>query len=227
MISHGGTMSANSFYSAWAIMMLNAMVGNLNMKGGTFASGGQFPAFGKGPRYDLKTFPGMVKPSGVFLSRSKFPYEKTSEFKRKKAAGQNPYPSQQPWFPISPPLMTEHLTSALNGYPYRLKAWINHMGNPMYGQPGLRTAIGEKLKDPKALPLFISIDSFINETSALADYLVPDTLTYESWGWTSTWHDVMTRVSTGRWPIVEPRVGKTAEVIPFAWSRLLLPWPNA
>ncbi|MDA6077785.1 hypothetical protein O0544_20380 [Edwardsiella anguillarum] len=28
----------------------------------------------------------------------------------------------------------------------------------------------------------MAVDAFINETSALADYLVPDTVTYESWG---------------------------------------------
>lgn len=210
VISHGGTMSANGFYSAWAIMMLNAMIGNINLKGGALASGGSFPAFGKGPRYNLQEFDGMIEPKGVFLSRSKFPYEKTSEYRRKVEAGESPYPAKEPWFPISSPLLGEHLTAAVHGYPYRLKAWINHMGNPIYGQAGLGEAIGEQLKDPKVLPLFISIDSFINETSALSDYIVPDTLTYESWGWTSAWQGTLTKVATGRWPIVEPRVAKMA-----------------
>lgn len=210
VISHGGTMSANGFYSAWAIMMLNAMIGNINLKGGALASGGSFPAFGKGPRYNLQEFDGMVEPKGVFLSRSKFPYEKTSEYRRKVEAGESPYPAKEPWFPISSPLLGEHLTAAVHGYPYTLKAWINHMGNPIYGQAGLGEAIGEQLKDPKVLPLFISIDSFINETSALSDYIVPDTLTYESWGWTSAWQGTLTKVATGRWPIVEPRVAKMA-----------------
>ncbi|WP_413494424.1 tetrathionate reductase subunit A [Shewanella baltica] len=210
VISHGGTMSANGFYSAWAIMMLNAMIGNINLKGGALASGGSFPAFGKGPRYNLQEFDGMVEPKGVFLSRSKFPYEKTSEYRRKVEAGESPYPAKEPWFPISSPLLGEHLTAAVHGYPYRLKTWINHMGNPIYGQAGLGEAIGEQLKDPKVLPLFISIDSFINETSALSDYIVPDTLTYESWGWTSAWQGTLTKVATGRWPIVEPRVAKMA-----------------
>ncbi len=210
VVSHGGTMSANGFYSSWGILMLNALIGNINAKGGTIATGGSFPAFGAGPRYDLNKFDGMVAPSGVFLSRSRFPYERTSEFKRKKEAGQNPYPSKEPWFPISPPMLSEHLTSAVNGYPYRLKAWINHMANPMYGQAGLEEAIGDKLRDPKQLPLIISVDAFISETSTLSDYIVSDTMTYESWGWTGAWHGNLTKVATGRWPIVEPRVAKTA-----------------
>ncbi|MFQ6371612.1 tetrathionate reductase subunit A [Shewanella sp. YIC-542] len=221
VITHGGTMSTNGFYSAWAIMMLNAMIGNINQPGGALAKGGAYPAFGKGPRYNLKTFDGMVQPKGVFLSRSKFPYEKSTEYKEKKAAGQSPYPAKEPWFPISSPLLSEHLTAAVAGYPYRLKAWINHMGNPLYGQAGLVAAIGEQLKDPAVLPLMVSIDSFINETSAMSDYIVPDTLTYESWGWTSAWHGTITKASTGRWPVVSPRVEHTADGDPVCMESFL------
>ena len=73
------------------------------------------------------------------------------------------------------------LASALAGYPYRAKVWFNHMSNPVYGIAGFRQALADKLKDPRALPLAVSINPYINETSALADYIVPDTVTYESW----------------------------------------------
>ncbi len=96
VISHGGTMSSDGFYTAWAIMMLNAMIGNINQKGGALAKGGTFPPFGKGPRYNLAEFDGMVQPKGVFLSRSRFPYEKSSEYKRKQQAGESPYPAREP-----------------------------------------------------------------------------------------------------------------------------------
>ncbi|MBD1575786.1 tetrathionate reductase subunit TtrA [Vibrio sp. S11_S32] len=129
--THGGNMHANGFYNGYTILMLNAMVGNINKKGGMMAKAGGWPTSGAGPRYDFTQFKGKVAPKGVFLSRSKFPYEKTTEYKNKVAAGQSPYPTRAPWYPISAPLLTEHLTAAMDGYPYRLKAWINHMGNPL------------------------------------------------------------------------------------------------
>lgn len=220
--SHGGVMSGNAFYTAYAILMLNALVGNLNAKGGTFVSDGAFPSAASGARYDLQRFPGMRAPKGVFLSRSRFPYERSSEYRRKVAAGQNPYPARAPWFPFSPPLLTEHLASALEGYPYPAKVWINHMANPIYGQAGLRSAIDARLKDPKRLGLIVSIDAFINETTAYADYVVPDTLTYESWGFTAPWAGVQQKSSTARWPVVEPRTARTADGQPVAMESFLI-----
>lgn len=61
------------------------------------------------------------------------------------------------------------------------------MTNPLYGVAGLRNLIEEKLQDPRQLPLFIAIDAFMNETTALADYIVPDTHNFESWGFSAPW----------------------------------------
>ncbi|UTV29579.1 tetrathionate reductase subunit A [Photobacterium atrarenae] len=209
--THGGNMHTNGFYNSFTILMLNALIGNINCKGGAMAKAGGYPTAAAGPRYDFTQFQGKVKPKGVFLSRSKFPYHKTSEYKRRIAAGQSPYPTRAPWYPFSAPLLTEHLSAAIDGYPYRLKAWINHMANPMYGVPGLSNLLRDKLADPKQLGLIVSVDAFINETTALSDYLVPDTVTYESWGMAVPWHGVPTKTVTARWPIVKPLTEKTAD----------------
>src|SRR5699024_11278547 len=111
---------------------------------------------------------------------------------------------------------SEFLASGMAGYPYPVKAWINHMSNPMYAIAGFENTLGEALKDPEKLPLFISIDPFIHETSALADYIVPDTVTYESWGIGAPWADVVAKTSTVRWPTVQAATAQTADGKPVS-----------
>jgi len=219
--SHGGTMNGAGFYTTFAIATLNNLVGNLNVKGGWVMDAGPFGPFGPGPRYNFAQFEGAVKAHGVALSRNRFPYERSSEFKRKQEAGQNPYPARAPWYPAVGGLSSEMLAAGLLGYPYPVKAWINHMSNPVYAMCGFENTLAEALKDPAKLPLFISVDPFINETSALADYIVPDTVTYESWGIGAPWADVVARSSTVRWPTVEPATARTAEDRHISFETLL------
>ncbi|HDL6952925.1 TPA: tetrathionate reductase subunit TtrA [Yersinia enterocolitica] len=222
VISHGGMMGGNGFYTTWAVMMLNAMIGNLNLKGGVSVGGGKFDGFADGPRYQLATFVGMVKPKGLPLSRSKQPYEKSEEYQQKIQQGQSGYPARGPWYPFVGGQLTEQLAPALAGYPYRLKAWISHMTNPLYGVAGLRNLIEERLQDPHQLPLFIAIDAFMNETTALADYIVPDTHNFESWGFSAPWAGVLVKASTARWPVVESRTARTAQGEPVAMESFLI-----
>ncbi len=220
--AHGGTMSGAGFYTAFAITMLNTLVGNLNVRGGLVLDAGPFGPFGPGPRYNFADFAGKVKPRGVALSRTRFPYEKSSEFQRKKDAGAAPYPARAPWYPAVGNLSSELVASALAGYPYKAKVWLNHMSNPIYAINGFKNTVGEALKDPKQLPLVVAINPFINETSALADYIVPDTITYESWGISAPWADVIAKSSTVRWPTVEPAVARTASGAPVNLESFLL-----
>ncbi|MGB3431867.1 tetrathionate reductase subunit A [Achromobacter sp.] len=220
--AHGGTMSGSGFYTAYAIAMLNTLVGNLNVEGGLVLDAGPFPPYGQGPRYNIAGFANRATPKGVGLSRNRFPYEKSSEFKRKKAAGQPAYPAAAPWYPATGGLSSEMLASALAGYPYRAKVWFNHMSNPIYGIAGLKSVIIDKMKDPRLLPLSVSINPFINETNALADYIVPDTVTYESWGVSAPWADVVAKASTVRWPAVQPRVARTAAGEPVCLETFLI-----
>lgn len=156
------------------------------------------------------------------LSRHRFPYEKSSEYRRKKESGLSPYPAKAPWYPAVGGLSSEMIAAALDGYPYRAKVWINHMGNQLYGIAGWRQVIEERLRDPKLMPLSIAVNPFINETAALADYIVPDTLTYESWGVSAPWNGVVAKASSVRWPVVEPRVAKTAEGQPISLESFLI-----
>ncbi|MFC5738704.1 molybdopterin dinucleotide binding domain-containing protein [Sinirhodobacter huangdaonensis] len=204
--SHGGMMSGMGHYNAYALMMINTLIGNLNCKGGTMVAGGWFPD-SKGPAYDLADFPGAVTAKGLPIGRNA-PYEKTSEFKAKKAAGK-PYPADGPWYPNAPGLATEWISSIVTGYPYRAEALVFRNTNPVYGLPGIAHLL-ERLKDPKVVPLIVSIDPFINESSAIADYIVPDSVMYETWGFTRPWGGIATKATTARWPVVEPRMERNA-----------------
>lgn len=216
VITHGGMMAGNGFYNAWAVMMLNALIGNLSLEGGVFIGGGKFNGATDGPRYNMDSFPGKVKPKGLSIARSKTAYESSEEYRNKVASGKSPFPAKAPWYPFVAGQLTELLTSALQGYPYPLKAWISNMTNPFYGIPGLRGVAEDKLKDPKRLPLFIAIDAFMNETTALADYIVPDTHNFESWGFSAPWAGVASKATTARWPIVTSATSKTADGQPVS-----------
>ncbi|OOY02875.1 molybdopterin dinucleotide binding domain-containing protein [Thioclava sp. F28-4] len=204
--SHGGMMGGSGFYNAYALVMLNTLIGNLNWKGGTMIAGGWFPD-NKGPAYDLVTFPGMVKAKGLPFGRN-VPYEKTTEFKTKKAAGK-PFPADGPWYPNAPGLATEWISSLASGYPYHAETLVFRNTNPVYGVPGIAHLV-DKLKDPKVVPLIISIDPFINESSSIADYIVPDSVMYETWGFAKPWGGVWTKATTARWPVIEPKMAKNA-----------------
>lgn len=205
--SHGGMMNGSGFYNAYALMMLNTLIGNLNWKGGTMIAGGGFPE-NKGPAYDLASFPGAVTAKGLPFGRN-VPYEKTSEFKAKKAAGAA-YPADGPWYPNAPGLATEWMSSLVTGYPYRAEALIFRNTNPIYGVPGVAHLV-EQMKDPAVVPLIISIDPFINESTAISDYIVPDSVMYETWGFTKPWGGVATKAACARWPVIEPKMERNAE----------------
>lgn len=210
VVTHGGMMSGNGFYNAWAVMMLNVLLGNMSLNGGVFVGGGKFNGEANGPCYNLEQFPGKVAPKGLNIARSKADYASSEEYQANIAAGQSPWPARAPWYPFVAGQLTELLPSALDGYPYPLKAWISNMTNPLYGIPGLRAVIEARLADPQRLPLFIAIDAFMNETTALADYIVPDTHNFESWGFSAPWGGVASKTSTARWPVVDPATAKTA-----------------
>ncbi len=198
---HGGTMHTTGFYTTYAIMMLGAMVGNLNYQGGMSAGGGKYKDF-NGAKYNLLGFPGKVASQGYRVDRARFAYEKTTEYAQKVARGENPYPAKDSWYPLTNALESEVIFNSAKGYPYKLDALISWNANFIYGQSGAN-ALEELLKDPKkAVPLIIAIDPFINETSRFADYIVPDSVMYETWGVVSPWAGYQTIANSVRFPTI-------------------------
>jgi len=211
---HGGTMHTTGFYTTYAIMMLGAMVGNLNYKGGMSAGGGRYTDF-VGAKYNLLGFPGKVKTKGLRIDRARIAYEKTKEYKDKVANGQNPYPARDSWYPLTNALESEMIFNSAKEYPYKLGALISWNANFVYGQSGAEH-LKELLKEPKAaVPLFIAIDPFINETSRFADYIVPDSVMYETWGVVAPWAGYQTKANTVRYPTTIPPQAQFANKEPI------------
>lgn len=199
---HGGTMHTTGFYTTYAIMMLGAMVGNLNYQGGMSAGGGKYKDW-NGAKYNLVGFPGKVESRGYRVDRARMAYEKTTEYATKLANGENPYPARDAWYPLTNALESEVIFNSAKGYPYKLEALITWNANFIYGQSGGSAELEALLKDPKkAVPLFIAIDPFINETSRFADYIVPDSVMYETWGVVSPWAGYQTKANNVRFPTV-------------------------
>ena len=212
---HGGGNYVGGTYASYAIAMLNALVGNVNRRGGYLGKGRGAADWQRG-LYDLKSFKGMVKAKGVKISREKFHYEKTTEFKKKG------YPSKLPWFPFTKGGLSVAAISGIDRqYPYPIKVLISYFADFVYSMPGGKRFIST-LKDHDKVPLFISIDTTINETNIYADYIVPDVTYLEGHYGFLTPHAPGGYFTAVRTPVVEPLVGKTKEGNPYSMETFII-----
>ncbi len=210
----GATMHAQGVYAGLAVNMLNALIGNLNRKGGVVRNQGG-PGWDSG-LYDLATVEDAPGPSGAHISRisgrSDVFYEQTAEADAKaEANGGDPYPSERPWYPFTHAgITTEALAGADQAYPYPVKVWINYYVNQRNSVPGGKR-FEETFADPDKIPLFISVDTTINESSVYADYIVPDVMFLDGqYGFMGQQTAACTAPGSAiRQPVVEPLTGRT------------------
>lgn len=166
MSYRGPAMHANGFDTIRAIGYLNFLVGNHDWKGGHIGAQKKFsPTKG---RYDLETVPGANKAWGIPVTREKTKYEDTPFFK------EDGYPAKRRWFPFPGNLCHEVLPSVAAGYPYTLDALFIHRHSPLNSGPGGHRQ-AETLKNTEKIKLLVSFDVSIGDTSAYADYVLPDT----------------------------------------------------
>jgi tetrathionate reductase subunit A len=218
---HGAGNYCNGTYAAYAVAMLNALVGSIGMKGGYLTSGGAAASWKKG-NYDMKKFPGQRKPKGVKISREGGRYEKTTEFARKKAAGGTGYPAKRPWFSFTKGGLSVEALSGIDGrYPYGCQVLFTYFYNPLYSTPG-GYRYKETLADSDKVPLHVSIDIGINESNVYADYIVPDVTYLEGqYGWLTP-HAPALKFTGVRIPCLEPLTGKTEDNRPYCLETFLI-----
>lgn len=208
----GNTASSTGFDASMAQYLLTLMIGSMNKKGGVITRRNAYKSVAPGPRYDLANYPNKPKTSGINISRAGVPYEKTPEFKMRKAKGENPYPSKMPWHPVGSGSDNQAIFSIVNGYPYQAKILIFWMSNPLMTTPAAaREEVSKELKNVERVPLIIALDAFMGESTALADYIIPDTTPYESWAHANSEGNCPGKVTTVRWPVVEPMTGKISD----------------
>lgn len=205
----GNTATANGSDTARINYALLTLVGSINKKGGTQSRRNSYKSIAEGPRYKTNEVVGKPDIKGMRICRTGIKYENTPEYKAKVARGEDPYPSILPWHPVGGGSDNQALFSIVNGYPYKPKIIMNWMANPLLAVPGgSRQEVRDALKDTDNVPLFISCDIYMGEMTALADYIIPDTTPYESWGLASIEGSYAGKGTTVRWPVVEPATEK-------------------
>jgi anaerobic selenocysteine-containing dehydrogenase len=174
----GPAKHTNGFSAVQAINTLNILIGNVDWKGGLADAGGGWDDLGgkDGQPFPLaKMHPNKTKSFGVTLSREGWCYEDSTLFERDGG-----YPARRPWFPFAFNVWHDLIPSAEAGYPYPIKVLWLHMATPAYSIPGAAEQL-RILRDPTIIPLVLSTDIVIGETSMYADYIFPDISYLEQW----------------------------------------------
>ncbi|MFQ5956572.1 MAG: molybdopterin-dependent oxidoreductase [Candidatus Brocadiales bacterium] len=195
----GAVQHTNGYYNAKAIIALNALIGNQDWKGGLGKGGGHWHEAGDKPNqpFPLKKslHPGKIHAFGHKLTREKSAYEKSTLF--------DDYPAKRPWFPFTDNVYQEVLPSAVSQYPYGVKVVWMHMATPALSTPGANAQL-VALQNLDKIPLLISTDIVIGDSTVFADYVFPDTSIWERWGLPHVTPDVQTKTSKVRQPIIAP-----------------------
>lgn len=217
----GPVQHTNGYYNGQAIITLNALIGNVDWKGGLTSGGSHWHEDGSkaGAPFAKDVIagaPGGLPHWGVYVNRERAHYEKSTLF--------DGYPAKRPWYPFTNELYQNIIPSAAAGYPYPIKALVIHKGTPVLASPAGQAMI-ESLRDPDKIPLVIGSDVVVGETTMYADYIIPDLTYMERWGIPHVTPDVVTQLSKVRQPLVAPlteTVTVAGEEMPIGMEAFML-----
>jgi anaerobic selenocysteine-containing dehydrogenase len=224
-IHRGVSQHTNGFHNVLAWYSLNLLIGNFDWKGGLCKASAYDPSGSKKVEtpevtweqpFNVAKVAGENKPFGLSVIRHGDKYEDSTIF-----AG---YPAKRPWFPLSSDIYQEIIPSIGDAYPYPVKALFLYMGSPVYSLPAGHTNI-EILTDLNKVPLFVTSDILIGETSMYADYIFPDLTYLERWEFQGSHPSVPHKVQPVRQPIMAPipeTVKVFGEEMPISLEALLL-----
>jgi tetrathionate reductase subunit A len=110
-------------------------------------------------------------------------------------------------------------------YPYQVKALMLYMSAINYALPAGHK-VTETLADPKKIPLIITSDILVGETSTYADYIFPDLSFLERWELHGTHPSVPWKVENVRNPAISipgwPTVTVYGEELPLSAEAMMM-----
>ena len=197
----GACQHTSGYYISQAVTMLNLLIGNVDWMGGLSKGGGHWHEFGgkTASRYNFgKMHPNKLSKFGLTQSRAGWQYEDTTLFKKYG------YPAKRPFYPFIDSMYSEVIPSAADEYPYPMKALLIVKGTPALAVPGATQDTVDTLQDTTKMPLVVSCDIVVGETSMYADYIIPDLTYMERWATPHVTPDVQSTTSKVRQPAAAP-----------------------
>lgn len=218
-LHRGVSQHTNGFYNVMAWYTLNCLIGNVDHVGGMI-KGTTYQYTGdkaQGPFVLGKMTNGKNIKFGIDILRTTTTYEKSTLF-----AG---YPAQRPWFPLATDLYQEDIPSMEDEYPYPVKIAMFYMSAINYALPSAHK-VSETLADPNKIPLIITSDILVGETSTYADYIFPDLSYLERWELHGTHPSVPWKVENVRNPAISipgwPTVTVYGEDLPMSAEAMMM-----
>jgi tetrathionate reductase subunit A len=218
-LHRGVSQHTNGFYNVMAWYTLNCLVGNVDHAGGMI-KGTTYQYSGdkaQGPFILGKMTNGKNVKFGTDILRTTTTYEKSTLF--------SGYPAPRPWFPLATDLYQEDVASMDSMYPYQVKALMLYMSAINYALPAAHK-VTEALADPEKIPLIVTSDILVGETSTYADYIFPDLSYLERWELQGTHPSVPWKVENVRNPALAipgwPTVTVYGEELPMSAEAMMM-----
>jgi len=170
----GASMQTNGIYNRFAIHALNALVGSLETPGGVIHQHG--PPMAK--------WPDIVKDeaasSGTKQARIDFAGTKK--------------------FPLAGKVYQDLPDSILSGKPYPIDTLFTYYTNPFFATPD----VDRWYRAAEKIPFIVTFSPFLDETTAMADIVLPDRTYLERWQDDPIYPSLGYPVVGIRQPVVEP-----------------------
>jgi len=216
-LHRGVSQHTSGFSNVVSWMLVNVLIGNHDWMGG-LAKATTFNHDGdrEGKPFNLMKHPAKMRGWGISIIRHQTSYEKSTLF--------SGYPAKRVWYPFASDIYQEVIPSAGDMYPYQLKCLMLYMGTPVYSLPAGH-ALAAVLSDPKKIPLFITSDTTVGETSIFADYVFPDLTYLERWEFVGSHPSMAPKVGAIRQPAAKPMTDTCTvygQAMPISLEAMLL-----